>query len=72
MRFGHFAIEQERNISVKSLLQLVQLRIGTVPNLRLIHHQNGFVAFRIVRDDVDLTETILAVRRWTNPSVCRI
>jgi len=26
MRFGHFAIEQERNISVKSLLQLVKLR----------------------------------------------
>lgn len=58
MGFHHFAIEQERNVSVKAFLQLVQTRIGAVPSIGLVHHEYDFIAFHVVRDQIDDADTI--------------
>ena len=53
MRFGQLAIEQKRNVSVELLLQLEELRLRTIPESRLKHHQEYFITLCIVRKKID-------------------
>ncbi len=61
MRFSHFAIEQERNVSVEPLLQRKQLLVRAVPLVRLVHYKNYLACFRVVGDYIDHTCSIFAV-----------
>ncbi len=61
MRFRHFAIEQERNVCVESLLQRKQLLIRSVPLVRLVHYKNRLTRFRVVGDYIDNACSIFAI-----------
>lgn len=53
MRLRHFAVEQKRSVSIEALLQFQQSLIRSIPFALLVHHQNDFIRFRIVRHDVN-------------------
>ena len=53
MHLGHFAIEKKRSVGVESLLQRMQLRIGTIPSVRFVHYQHRFVRLRVMRDNIN-------------------
>lgn len=61
VRFSHFAIEQERNVSVEPLLQRKQLLIRVVPLVRLVHYKNYLACFRVVGDYIDHACSIFAI-----------
>ena len=61
MSFRHFAIEQERNVSVEPLLQRKQLLIRAVPLVRLVHYKNHLACFRVVGDYIDHARSIFAI-----------
>ncbi len=62
MCFGQFAIDQERNVSIKTLLQFVQLRILAIPHVRLVHYEHDCVRLQIVRDHVYYRNAISGFR----------
>ena len=59
VRFGHFAVEEKRNVSVEPFLQSDQSRVRTVPGISLAHDENDFAHFRVVRDHVNDARSIL-------------
>ena len=59
MCFRKFAVQKERYISVEPLLQVIQLIIGTVPLGRLVHHQHGFIRFRVMGDHINYRGVIV-------------
>ena len=42
MRSNHLAIQNERNVSVKFLLELMQTLVRVVPRPRFVHHEEDF------------------------------
>jgi hypothetical protein len=49
----HFAIEQERNVSVKLFLELMKPLVRPVPRPRLMHGQNNLAAFSVDAEKID-------------------
>jgi len=47
MRFCHFAIQNKRGISVKFLLQFVQLLVAACPWPRFFHYNQHVAAFLV-------------------------
>ena len=65
VRFGQLAIEQKRRIGVEAFLQFVQSRVRIIPGARLVHDEQDFVPFRIMREQVDHAGFVVAVRGLT-------
>ena len=63
MRFGAFAIQQERGIGVATFLQVVQSFVRTVPDIGLVHNQDGLVRFRVVPDQINHADPRLILER---------
>ena len=53
MRFRHFAIQNERSVSIEFLLQFVQLLVAARPWARFVHYQQHIAAFLVDREQVN-------------------
>ena len=53
MRLGQFAVEEKRDVGVELFLKLKELEIRIVPRTRLEHHEQHFVALRVVGEEIN-------------------
>jgi hypothetical protein len=61
MRGRHFAIEEERYVSIEFLLQAIQPLVRAVPGLRFLHHEHDLVGFRVVREQIDHVDAVFGL-----------